>query len=113
MFFKKVRPPMAFLLPLRPRDYGRCPWQLMAHATSPDGSCERAQSANALPATNRSLLLPRCAVQYASPIRRIEAVASLDHLVGGGQQRFWDDEAECLSGLEIDQEFEFRRLDHR
>jgi hypothetical protein len=26
---EEVRPPMAFLLPLRPWDYGRCPWQLM------------------------------------------------------------------------------------
>ena len=30
----------------------------------------------------------------------------LDYLVGGGQQRFWDGEAEGFGGLEIDDELE-------
>src|SRR5215831_1801574 len=38
---------------------------------------------------------------------------SLDHLVGEQQERFGDREAERLGSLEIDPQFEFRRLDHR
>ena len=34
----------------------------------------------------------------------------LDHLVGGGQQRFRDGKAERLGGLEVDDEFDFGRL---
>jgi hypothetical protein len=34
----------------------------------------------------------------------------LNHLIGGGQQRFRDGEAERLGGLEVDGKFEFRRL---
>src|ERR1700680_4194630 len=37
---------------------------------------------------------------------------SLDHLVGGGQQRFWDGEAERLGGFEIDDKLEFGVLLH-
>jgi hypothetical protein len=33
----------------------------------------------------------------------------LDHLIGGGQQRFRNGEAERLGGLEVDDEFEFGR----
>src|SRR5262249_37930493 len=35
---------------------------------------------------------------------------SLDHLVGEGEQPVWDLEAERLGGLEIDGQFELRRL---
>jgi hypothetical protein len=37
----------------------------------------------------------------------------LDHLVGGGQQRFGDHEAERLRGLEVDNELELSRYHHR
>ena len=37
----------------------------------------------------------------------------LDHLVCGRQQRFRDGEAERLGGLEVDDEIEFGRLQHR
>jgi hypothetical protein len=33
MFFGTVRPPIAFSLPVRSRDYGTCPWQLITYAT--------------------------------------------------------------------------------
>jgi hypothetical protein len=58
---------MAFLLPLRPWDYGRCPWQLMPNATSSDGSCERAQSVNALPATIRFLPMHTVPIRFTDP----------------------------------------------
>jgi len=37
----------------------------------------------------------------------------LDYLVGGGQQRFGDGEAEGFGGLEIEHQFVFERLLHR
>ena len=40
-------------------------------------------------------------------------VRLLDHLVRRGQQRFRDGEAEGLGGLDIDDQFEFGRLQHR
>ena len=43
----------------------------------------------------------------------MNSAASLDHLIGGGQQRFWDGEAERLGGLEIDRELDLRDLLHR
>ena len=36
-----------------------------------------------------------------------------DHLVGGGLQRLRDGHAECVSGLEIDHQFEFGGCLHR
>jgi hypothetical protein len=39
--------------------------------------------------------------------------ALLDHLVGCGQQRFRDGEAERFGGFEIDQQLELDRLDDR
>jgi hypothetical protein len=38
---------------------------------------------------------------------------SLDHLIGGGQKRFRDGEAEGVCGLEIDQQLELCRLLYR
>jgi hypothetical protein len=35
------------------------------------------------------------------------------HLVGGGQQRFWDGEAEGFGGLEIYDQLKLGRLDDR
>jgi hypothetical protein len=37
----------------------------------------------------------------------------LDHLVGGGQQRFRDGKAERLGGFEVDHQFELGRLLNR
>src|SRR5260370_20443343 len=36
----------------------------------------------------------------------MSGVPSLDHLIGGGQQRFWDSKAERLGGLQVDDELE-------
>ena len=38
---------------------------------------------------------------------------SFDHLVGAGEQRWWDSEAERLSSRQIDDEIELGRLLHR
>jgi hypothetical protein len=38
---------------------------------------------------------------------------SFNHLVGAGQQRWWDSEAERLSSRQIDDEIELGRLLHR
>jgi hypothetical protein len=40
-------------------------------------------------------------------------VSLLDNLVGGGQQRFRDGEADCFGGLEVDGEHELGRLHNR
>jgi hypothetical protein len=54
---------------------------------------------------------------YGGPhCRRLEAIphraagSLFDHLVGGGEQRFRDGEAECFGGLEVDDALEFRGL---
>src|SRR5215475_14380269 len=49
----------------------------------------------------------------ALPSPRGTSGGSLDHLVGGRQQRFRDGEAECLGGLEIDDKINFCDLLHR
>src|SRR5262249_19819942 len=36
-----------------------------------------------------------------------------DHLVGEGEQVVWDGQAKCSGGLQVDYEFEFRRLHYR
>ena len=41
------------------------------------------------------------------------AALSFDHLVGTREQRFWQVEAECLRGLEVDHQLEFGGLLHR
>jgi hypothetical protein len=41
------------------------------------------------------------------PLTRFGPPGSLNHLVGGGEQRFRDGEAERLGGLEVDDELEF------
>src|SRR5262249_60934541 len=41
------------------------------------------------------------------------AAQSFDHLVGADQQSSWHTKAECLGGLEIDEQLDFRRLLHR
>jgi hypothetical protein len=38
------------------------------------------------------------------------SAVSMDHLIGGGQQRFRKCEAEVLDGFEVDDQFEFRCL---
>src|SRR5262245_4684490 len=35
-----------------------------------------------------------------------------DHLIGAGEQRWWDDQSECLCGLEVDHEFKLFWLLH-
>src|ERR1700737_3185148 len=39
-----------------------------------------------------------------------QTAASLDHLVGAAEQRYWKGEPERLSGLEVDHELDFRGL---
>ena len=34
----------------------------------------------------------------------------LDHLVGAGEERGWDGQAECPGGLQVDHQLEFGRL---
>ena len=41
-------------------------------------------------------------VPIASPLRAAANGGLFDHLVGTGEQRWWNGEAECVGGLEID-----------
>jgi hypothetical protein len=57
-------------------------------------------------------------VSGGSEFCRLEAVPSIgedlfDHLVGEGEQRLRDCQAERLSGFQIDNQIEFRRLINR
>src|ERR1051325_10098744 len=45
--------------------------------------------------------------------RREHSVVSLDHLVGAGQERLRNREAECLCGLQIDYQLQLRGLLNR
>src|SRR5271156_5580369 len=49
---------------------------------------------------------------YASGRTQSRRHASLDHLVGGRQQRFGDGKAERLGGLEVDDQINFGNLLH-
>jgi hypothetical protein len=40
----------------------------------------------------------------------VRAASSLDHLVSGGEQRFWDGAAEGFGGLEVNHHLDFVRL---
>ena len=51
-----------------------------------------------------------CRVQEPSTASQAEIGALFNHFVGAGQQRSWYGDAERLGCLEIDGEFEFRRL---
>src|ERR1700730_1328857 len=48
--------------------------------------------------------------QHVRSVPNSEVAASFNHLVGSGEQCRRHGEAKCLRGLEIDDQFEFRRL---
>jgi hypothetical protein len=56
--------------------------------------------------------VPKAAVSRCSKNPLLNA-SLFDHLVGGGEQRRGHGQAERLSGLEVDYEFEFGRLNDR
>ena len=54
-----------------------------------------------------------CIAAVEDPTAAWHLRTATENLVGRGQQRFWDGEAERFGSLEVDDEFEFRRLLHR
>ena len=46
-------------------------------------------------------------------MRRSKRSILFDHFVGAAEQRQWNRDAECLGGLEIDEEFDLGGLLHR
>jgi len=62
---------------------------------------------------SRGLCLRSIGKYNCGLMHRSKPASLFDHLVGEQQERFGDREAERLGSLEIDPQFEFRRLDHR